>query len=93
MCPALVKAFRRPFVLGTADDTAHARSVMLLCGPNGTGRHYALQCVVDELAARGVLHSAAVETLDLALYPGPAQEKLFCRTFTRRCSPTRGADL
>ena len=29
---ALVKAFRRPFVLGTADDTAHARSVMLLCG-------------------------------------------------------------
>ena len=74
---ALVKAFRRPFVLGTADDTAHARSVMLLCGPNGTGRHYALQCVVDELAARGVLHSAAVETLDLALYPGPAQEKLF----------------
>ncbi|MCO7109251.1 hypothetical protein NIA69_08900 [Gemmiger formicilis] len=85
---ALVKAFRRPFVLGTADDTAHARSVMLLCGPNGTGRHYALQCVVDELAARGVLHSAAVETLDLALYPGPAQEKLFCRTFTRRCSPT-----
>ena len=74
---ALVKAFRRPFVLGTADDTAHARSVMLLCGPNGTGRHYALQCVVDELAARGVLRSAAVETLDLALYPGPAQEKLF----------------
>ena len=74
---ALVKAFRRPFVLGTADDTTHARSVMLLCGPNGTGRHYALQCVVDELAARGVLHSAAVETLDLALYPGPAQEKLF----------------
>ena len=78
---ALVKAFRRPFVLGTADDTAHARSVMLLCGPNGTGRHYALQCVVDELAARGVLHSAAVETLDLALYPGPAQEKLFFRTY------------
>ena len=26
---ALVKAFRRPFVLGTADDTAHARSVTI----------------------------------------------------------------
>ena len=74
---ALVKAFRSPFVLGTAQEADRARSVMLLCGPNGTGRHYALQCVVDELAARGVLHSAAVETLDLALYPGPAQEKLF----------------
>ena len=74
---ALVKAFRRPFVLGTAQDAGHARSVMLLCGPNGTGRHYALSCVVEELAARNILHSAAVETLDLSLYPGPAQEKLF----------------
>ena len=74
---ALVKAFRRPFVLGTAQEADHARSVMLLCGPNGTGRHYALGCVVEELAARGILRSARIETLDLALYPGPAQEKLF----------------
>ena len=56
---ALVKAFRRPFVLGTAEDTARARNLMLLCGPNGTGRHYALTCVVEELAARGILRSAA----------------------------------
>ena len=49
---ALVKAFRRPFVLGTAQEADRARSVMLLCGPNGTGRHYALGCVVEELAAR-----------------------------------------
>ena len=74
---ALVKAFRRPFVMGTAGDTARARNLMLLCGPNGTGRHYALTCVVDELAARGVLRSAAIEQMDLSLYPGPAQEKLF----------------
>ena len=74
---ALVKAFRRPFVLGTAQEADRARSVMLLCGPNGTGRHYALGCVVEELAARGILRSARIETLDLALYPGPAQEKLF----------------
>mgnify|MGYP002228568031 CR=1 FL=1 len=81
-------------MLGTADDTAHARSVMLLCGPNGTGRHYALQCVVDELTARGVLHSAAVETLDLALYPGPAQEKLFFAGPLRGAAVRRrGADL
>ena len=33
---ALVKAFRRPFVLGTAEDTTRARSVMLLCGPATT---------------------------------------------------------
>ena len=72
----VVKAFRRPFVMGTA-DTAHARGSMLLCGPTGTGRHYALTCIVDEMAGRGLLHSALIETMDLALYPGPAQEKLF----------------
>ncbi len=43
----------------------------------GTGRHYALHCVVNELARRGILRSASIETLDLSLYPGPAQEKLF----------------
>lgn len=74
---AVVKAFRRPFVLGTAADTDRAKNLMLLCGPDGTGRHYALRCVVEELAARGILRSASIETLDLSLYPGPAQEKLF----------------
>ena len=74
---AVVKAFRRPFVLGTAADTAKARNIMVLCGPAGTGRHHALDCTVRELAGRGILHSELVETLDLALYPGPAQEKLF----------------
>ena len=90
---ALVKAFRRPFVLGTGGRTAHARQRDAALRPQRHGRHYALQCVVDELAARGVLHSAAVETLDLALYPAPRRRSCFCRTFTRRYSPTRGADL
>ncbi len=73
---AVVKAFRRPFVMGGGDD-AHARNLMLLCGPAGTGRHYTLQCVVEAMAKRGLLSSAEVETMDLSLYPGPAQEKLF----------------
>ena len=73
---ALVKAFRRPFVMGVP-DAAHARSVMLLCGAEGTGRHYALRCVAEEMAARGLLSTARIETMDLSLYPGPAQEKLF----------------
>lgn len=73
----LVKAFRRPFVLGGAGDTAHAKNMLLVSGRAGTGRHYAVDCVVQELAARGILRSAAVEAMDLSLYPGPAQEKLF----------------
>ena len=74
---AVVKAFRRPFVMGSGSDASRARNLMLLCGPGGTGRHYALTCVVEEMAARGLLRSDRVETIDLALYPGPAQEKLF----------------
>ncbi|MDD4849787.1 MAG: AAA family ATPase [Gemmiger sp.] len=73
----LVKAFRRPFVMGRTQDMHHARNLMLLSGQEGTGRHYALACVVDELALRGLLRTGAIETMDLSLYPGPAQEKLF----------------
>lgn len=72
----VVKAFRRPFVMGRPAG-AGARGLMLLCGPAGTGRHYTLRCVVEELAAQGILKSAAIERMDLSLYPGPAQEKLF----------------
>ena len=74
---AVVKAFRRPFVMGSGSDPSRARNLMLLCGPGGTGRHYALTCVVEEMAARGLLRSDRVENIDLSLYPGPAQEKLF----------------
>ena len=73
----VVKAFRRPFVMGTTADLDHARNLMLLSGQNGTGRHYTLACVVEEMALRGLLRSNTVETIDLSLYPGPAQEKLF----------------
>ena len=73
---AVVKAFRRPFILGPADKD-HPRGILLLCGPEGTGRHYTMQCVVEAMAARGLLTGDGIRTLDLALYPGPAQEKLF----------------
>ncbi len=73
---SIVKAFRRPFVLGS-EDGAHARNLMLLCGAPGTGRHYTLQCVVDVMADRGLLPNNEIEAIDLSLYPGPAQEKLF----------------
>ncbi len=74
---AVVKAFRRPFVMGTGAGAGEARNLMLLCGPTGTGRHYTLRCVVQAMAARGLLPNDQIETIDLALYPGPAQEKLF----------------
>ena len=72
---ALVRAFRRPFVLGYAPGGA--RNTVLLWGGEGTGRHFALQTLAGLLAEKGVLDSANLATMDLARYPGPGQEKLF----------------
>ena len=72
---ALVRAMRRPFVLGT--DGQKARNVILLWGPPGTGRHFALEETARRMAARGLLQSGQMARMDLALYPDPGAEKLF----------------
>lgn len=72
---ALVRAMRRPFVLGT--DGQKARNVILLWGPPGTGRHFALEETARRMAARGLLQSGQMARMDLALYPDPGTEKLF----------------
>ena len=71
----LVRAMRRPFVLGTEGE--NAKNVILVCGNAGTGRHYALRCVAQEMAARGLISSAEPAVMDLALYNDPGEEKLF----------------
>ncbi len=71
----LVRAMRRPFVLGTEGE--NAKNVILICGGEGTGRHYALRCVATEMAARGLLRSDAPAQMDLALYDGPEKQNLF----------------
>ena len=71
----VVRAMRRPFVLGTEAPTA--RNVILLCGAPGTGRHFALTETARCMAARGLLQSDELAVMDLALYPNPGAEKLF----------------
>ena len=71
----VARAMRRPFVLGT--DPPAARNVVLLCGGAGTGRHFALTETARCMAARGLLQSNRIATLDLALYPNSGAEKLF----------------
>ena len=71
----VVRAMRRPFVLGT--EPPAARNVILLCGAPGTGRHFALAETARCMAARGLLQSDRTAVLDLALYPDPGAEKLF----------------
>lgn len=71
----VVRAMRRPFVLGTEAPTA--RNVILLCGAPGTGRHFALTETARCMAARGLLQSDKLAVMELALYPNPGAEKLF----------------
>ena len=71
----VVRAMRRPFVLGTEAPTA--RNVILLWGAPGTGRHFALTETARCMAARGLLQSDKLAVMDLALYPNPGAEKLF----------------
>ena len=72
---SVVRAMRRPFVLGTGAPAA--RNVILLTGGAGTGRHFALEETARCMAARGLLQSDRIATLDLALYPNSGAEKLF----------------
>ena len=72
---SLVRAMRRPFVLGTEGEKA--RSVLLIWGPAGTGRHFALRETARLMAARGLLQSDKAAQVDLALYPDPGTERLF----------------
>ena len=72
---SVVRAMRRPFVLGT--EVPAARNVILLTGGAGTGRHFTLEETARCMAARGLLQSDRIATLDLALYPNSGAEKLF----------------
>ena len=72
---SVVRAMRRPFVLGT--EAPAARNIILLTGGAGTGRHFALEETARCMAARGLLQSDRIATLDLALYPNSGAEKLF----------------
>ncbi len=72
---AIVRAMRRPFVLGTVAPAA--RNVVLVSGGEGTGRHFALTPLVQKMAARGLLAHADIATLNLALYADSGSEKIF----------------
>ncbi len=72
---SLVKAMRRPFVLGT--ERPAARNVILICGGSGTGRHFALRETARIMAARGLLQNEKIAEMDLADYPTAGEEKLF----------------
>lgn len=72
----LVIAFKRPYVMGW-DAPKGLRNAILVHGKPNSGRHTALRLTAEELARVGLLPTDQIQTLDLALYPGQGEEKLF----------------
>lgn len=72
----LVIALKRPYIMGwNAPDGL--RNAILIHGKPNTGRHTALRLAASALSKVGILDSDEIQTLDLALYPGQGQERLF----------------
>lgn len=82
---SVVRAMRRPFVLGT--ERPAARNVILLCGGAGTGRHFALAETARIMAARGLLQSDKPRWWTLPSTPIPVRKSCFCRICMRPCTP------
>ena len=71
----LIIAFKRPFVAGFPENGA--KNAIFLHGQRSSGKHTAVDAMADILHQRGVLDSPKVRRVDLALYPGQGEEKLF----------------
>ena len=68
-------AFRRPFVMGT--EEGRAKNVILVTGPNGSGRHACVTKMAKSLFEHRVIGSDDVYTIDMSLYQSGAQEQIF----------------
>lgn len=70
----LVLAFKRPFLLKHEEN--QALSCMILAGNKGTGKHKALEQIIELLSKRQCIHSGYI-TMDLSLYPSKEEEAIF----------------
>ena len=71
----MTNAFRRPYVMG--EEKGRAKNVILISGPNGSGRHETLSAVVRSMYERQLVLSDEVYTVDMSLYQSGAQEQIF----------------
>lgn len=72
---SLCAAFRRPYVMGTGKG--QAKNVILVTGPNGSGRHVSVKMMAQRMNAHQLLSSDEVYALDLSQYSSAAQEGIF----------------
>lgn len=71
----LVNAFRRPYVMG--EESGKPRNVILISGPEGSGRHEAVTQMARSLYEKQVFISDEVYTIDMSRYTSGAQETIF----------------
>lgn len=71
----LFLAFKRPLIMGM--EEGKPASLMVISGKRGTGRHSALNCVVESLQNEKMLEPGAPCIIDLALYADNGEGKLF----------------
>ncbi len=72
----LVIALKRPYVMGW-DAPKGLKNAMLIHGRPNSGRHTALRLAAQELARVQLIPNGDIQILDLTLYPGNSEEKLF----------------
>ena len=83
---SLLIAFKRPYVVGT-DPDCPIRNRILVTGSPNSGRHTAISLIAAQLAEAGLLSEDGLRTLDLALYPGQGEEKLFLQDLYQALQP------
>ena len=72
----LIIAFKRPYIMGW-NEPKGLKNAILVHGKPNSGRHTALRLTAEELARVDLLPTDQIQTMDLALYPGQGEEKLF----------------
>lgn len=71
----LVVAFKRPYVM--VPEEGMAKNAMYIFGASDTGKHLALNTLVEILAQRKIIAGNKPHFMDLSLYPNASEEKLF----------------
>ena len=72
----LIIAFKRPYIMGW-NAPKGLKNAILVHGKPNSGRHTALRLTAEELARVDLLPTDQIQTIDLALYTGQGEEKLF----------------
>ncbi len=71
----LTVAFKRPFIL--PEEKNHPRNTFYIYGPKGSGKHYTLKLMAEELYKRKLLSNDGVHVMDLSRYTVSGKDNVF----------------